>query len=314
MNVIRPNINDVDYKPCVATIGFFDGVHKGHRFLIRQVERYSRERSLPAALITFTKPPRQVVQHGYKPELLTTLDEKIGLLSDTGVDECLLLEFTKEMAQLSARDFMAHILKGKFHVEVLVIGYDHRFGHNRSEGFQEYLNYGRELGITVVHAPQYLYKGEKVSSSAIRTLLRQGNIMRATEMLGCRYRLTGTVVKGFQVGRTINFPTANMLPDDSCKLVPERGVYAVWVLLDGKRYMGMLNIGTRPTVNKGANCTIETHILHFSQDIYGHQFTIEFVARLRSEQKFDSLRSLQEQLEKDKIDCEHILSKYDAVP
>lgn len=313
MKIIRPNSESADYKPCVATIGFFDGVHKGHRFLIRQVQRYSKECNLPSALITFTKPPRQIVQSGYKPELLTSLDEKMRLLDETGVDECLLLDFTKEMAQLSAREFMARILKEKFRVKVLVIGYDHRFGHNRSEGFQDYLDYGKELGIKVIHASQYLYKEEKVSSSIIRSVLGQGDIKSATELLGYPYCLTGTVVAGFHVGRTLNFPTANMKPDDPLKLIPEGGVYAVWVLLDGKRYMGMLNIGTRPTVNNGSNRTIETHILDFSQDIYGHKFQLQFVGRLRSEQKFQSLRALQEQLEKDKKTCKRILSAADTV-
>lgn len=313
MKVINPISPETDYKPCVATIGFFDGVHKGHQFLIRLVKQYSKEYGLPAALITFSRPPRQIVQSGYTPQLLTTFDEKIKLLANTGVEECLLLNFTKEMAGLSAQAFMSQILKNKFHVQVLVIGYDHRFGHNRLEGFEDYLNYGKELGIRVVHAPQYLYKEEKVSSSVIRKILENGNIKLATELLGYSYSLTGTVVEGFHVGRTLNFPTANMRPDDPFKLIPERGVYAVWVKLDGKRYMGMLNIGTRPTVNNGSNRTIETHILHFSQNIYGKRFTIELVERLRSEKKFNSLRDLQDQLEKDKIQCERILSSMNTV-
>lgn len=312
MKVIHPQSHGA-YKPCVATIGFFDGVHKGHQFLIRQVLQYSHTYELPSALITFSHSPRQTVQAGFVPELLTTLDEKVQLLSQTAVDECFILDFTKEMANLSAREFMAQILKDKLNVKVLVIGYDHRFGHNRLEGFDDYLSYGRELGIKVVHASQYLYKEEKVSSSAIRRILGQGDVHLATELLGHRYSLTGTVVEGFHIGRTLNFPTANMKPDCSFKLVPENGVYAVWVLLEGRRYMGMLNIGTRPTVNNGSNRTIETHILHFSKDIYGQTFTLEFVERLRPEKKFKSLRDLQEQLEKDKEQCERLLSAEDAV-
>lgn len=313
MKVIRPNSAETVYKPCVATIGFFDGVHKGHQFLIRQVKQYSEKFGLPSALITFTQSPREVIQTGFKPQLLTTLEEKLQRLSEEDVDECLLLEFTKNMAQLSAQTFMSQILKDKFHVKVLVIGYDHRFGHNRREGFENYLAYGKELGIRVIHAPQYLYKGEKVSSSVIRNILSEGEVKRATELLGHCYSLTGIVEEGFHVGRTIDFPTANMRPDNTLKLIPEGGVYAVWVLLDGRRYMGMLNIGTRPTVGNGSNRTIETHILHFSENIYGRTFTIELVERLRSERKFNSLRDLQEQLEQDKIMCERILSSPDAV-
>lgn len=313
MKVIRSDSPVTTYKPCVATIGFFDGVHKGHQFLIRQVKRYSEQFGLPSALITFSRSPREVIQSGFKPQLLTTLEEKLQLLSDTGVDECLLLEFTMEMAQLSAQTFMSQILRDKFHVKVLVIGYDHRFGHNRLEGFDDYVTYGKELGIQVIHAPQYLYEGDKVSSSVIRNILYKGEVKIATDLLGHYYSLTGIVEEGFHVGRTMNFPTANMRPNDTLKLIPEGGVYAVWVLLDGQRYMGMLNIGTRPTVGNGSNRTIETHILHFSQDIYGHTFTIELVERLRSEKKFDSLRDLQDQLEKDKLICERLLSSMNTV-
>lgn len=313
MRVIRPDIERVEYQPCIATIGFFDGVHRGHQYLIREVEQYGKELNLPSALITFTKPPRQVVQESYQPELLTTPEEKIRLLEKTGVNGCVLLEFTREMAKLTAREFMERILKNQFQVKALVIGYDHRFGHNRSEGFSEYQSYGEELGIKVIRASQYLFEGEKVSSSVIRSILRNGGVRKATALLGHRYSLSGTVVEGFHVGRTLNYPTANMQPDNTYKLIPECGVYAVRVLLDGKRYMGMLNIGTRPTVNNGTNRTIETHILHFSGDIYGHVFTIELVERLRSEQKFNSLEELKAQLERDKAECERILSTEDAV-
>lgn len=315
MEVIRPSDGVAECRPCVATIGFFDGVHKGHQFLIRQVQRWGAELHLPSAVITFSQSPRQVVHPGFRSGLLTTLDEKLDLLSATGVDECLLLDFTREMALLSAREFMASVLRDRYHVRALVIGYDHRFGHNRLEGFEDYRAYGKELGIEVIQASQYLYKGEKVSSTIIRNLLERGNIKEANELAGHPFTLTGTVVKGFQVGRTLNFPTANMQrgDGDNEKLLPGNGVYAVRVLLDGKRYGGMLNIGTRPTVNNGTNRTIETHIFHFSGDIYGHRFSVAFIDRLRAEQKFHSLRDLQDQLEKDKMVCEQILSGADAV-
>lgn len=314
MKVLRQISPVTDCQPCTATIGFFDGVHKGHRYLIRQVLQYGREYGCTSALITFSRSPRQVVQPGFVPELLTTLDEKIQLLTETGVDECFILDFTKEMASMSAQEFMARVLKERFNVKVLIIGYDHRFGHNRLEGFNDYLAYGKELGIKVVRAEQYIYnKEENVSSSIIRRILKRGEIRQATALLGYYYSLTGIVVEGFHVGRTLNFPTANMQPDDPCKLLPEGGVYAVWVWLDGQRYKGMLNIGTRPTVNNGSNRTIETHILHFSQDIYGRKFTISLVERLRPEKKFNSLRDLQDQLEKDKILCNRLLTVEDTV-
>ncbi len=307
MIFIRPAMYRPSLAPCVATVGFFDGVHKGHQYLIRQVLRYAEENHMPSALVTFERSPREIVQPGYVSRLLCAPEEKLRRLASTGADLCMVLNFTQEMAKFSAYDFMEKVLRDHFNVRVLVIGYDHRFGHNRAEGFEDYCRYGKELGIKVVHAGGYTLEEEKVSSSVIRRLLEMGDVEKANRMLGYEYTLAGTVVKGFQVGRTIQFPTANMQPEDARKLIPGGGVYAVWVSVRDRRYKGMLNIGTRPTVHNGSQRTIETYILNFNEDIYGESFSVSLVKRIRSERRFENLSLLREQLEKDKAMCDQLL-------
>ena len=275
------------YQACVATIGFFDGVHRGHRFLIRQLTRYAVGHDLASLLVTFRTHPRQVMQAAYQPQLLTTYDEKCGQLATTGADYCLTLDFTTALAALSARRFMAEILKEKLSVKVLVIGYDHRFGHDRSEGFAEYVEYGRELGMEVVRADAFAMSEVNVSSSMVRACLAEGEVGIAARCLTRPYEITGRVVHGFHVGHELGFPTANIQVEDSQKLIPKNGVYAVWVKgkIGGEEHVwgGMLNIGLRPTMENGENRTIEVHLLDFAGDLYGCRLTLSFVRRLRDE-------------------------------
>ena len=296
--------------PCVATIGFFDGVHEGHRCLVQQVRRLAEEKGLASALVTFPIHPRKVMQSSFCPELLNTAEEKINLLETTGVDYCFMLEFTPELSLLTAQAFMKKVLKEQFHVACLVIGYDHQFGHNRSEGFDDYVRYGREMGIEVCRADALtLHDGAipiHVSSSSIRSQLREGQVEWASRLLGYNYFVEGEVVIGHQMGRKLGFPTANIAVNDSCKLLPANGVYAVRVYLDGLWYKGMLNIGTRPTLDNGSQQSVEVHILHFQGDVYHHTIRIDFVKRLRDEQKFNSLDELIAQLHKDAEETEQI--------
>ena len=303
-------ISDVILQPAVATIGFFDGVHRGHRFLIEQVRRTAAERGLASSVITFPVHPRRVMQSGFRPELLTTCEEKVALLADTGIDCCIMLPFTPELARLSARQFMS-VLKEKYRIQALVVGHDHRFGHNRSEGFDDYVRYGEELGMEVLLARAYFINNEKeitVSSSVIRRLLREGDVSMAAEYLGYEYFIEGTVVGGYRVGRKIGFPTANLRVNDSDKLIPSDGVYAVRVRLDEEEYGGMLSIGYRPTLNNGLDRSIEVHIFHFEGDIYGQPMRISFVRRTRSELKFDTTDQLIARLHEDEAEIKAILS------
>ena len=285
----------------IATIGFFDGVHIGHCHLINMLKKVARERGVEACVITFDRHPRQVVQPEWCPEMLTTLEEKTQLLKATGIDRCEVLHFDREMANQSAHDFMLHTLKEKLGVSILVTGYDNRFGHNRSEGFEDYVRYGKEIGIEVIKGEELTDGSNNVSSSSIRRMLKEGRIEDATRCLGREYQLTGTVVGGEHIGRTIGFPTANIRPDDSNKLIPANGVYAVDVWSqagDINRERAMLNIGTRPTFN-GTATTIEVHIPHFAGNLYGSTLSIAFLRKIREERKFDSPEALVEQLNKD---------------
>ena len=290
----------------IATIGFFDGVHIGHCHLIKMLKKVARERGVKSCVITFDRHPRQVVQPEWCPEMLTTLDEKKQLLEATGIDRCEILHFDREMANQSARDFMLHTLKERLGVSILVTGYDNRFGHNRSEGFDDYVRYGKEIGIEVIRGDELTDGSNNVSSSSIRRMLKEGRIEDATRCLGREYTTTGMVVGGEHIGRTIGFPTANIRPDDSTKLIPANGVYAVdvWSTTGNiNRARAMLNIGTRPTFN-GTATTIEVHIPHFEGNLYGSTLTIAFIRKIRDERKFDSPEALVEQLNKDLKDIE----------
>jgi riboflavin kinase/FMN adenylyltransferase len=248
---IIDNIPDLPLEPCVATIGFFDGVHLGHRFLIEQVKELAKDKGLRSALITFPVHPRQVMKSDYRPELLTTPEEKIELLKAQGVDYCIMLDFTVELSQLSALSFMKDILQQRYNVSTLIIGYDHRFGHNRSEGFEDYVRYGQQIGMNVYRAQACMIDDLNISSSLVRTYLLEGKIDLSTRYLGYNYSIEGVVVGGYRVGRTIGFPTANLDLRESNKLIPSDGVYAVRVEVKGCLYACMLNIGYRPTLEYG---------------------------------------------------------------
>ncbi len=290
-----------DIKPCAATIGCFDGVHTGHRYLVKQVRDIADEKGLKSALITFPVHPRQVMQADYMPELLSCPVQKTSLISSLDSDYCIVLPFTKELSQLTAREFMA-LLHSRYNVRALVIGYDHRFGHNRTETFEDYCRYGQELGMSVIKADPLKcdITDTFISSSAIRKLLKCGDLVTANRFLGYNYYIDGTVTDGHKIGRKIGFPTANIIPSCPEKLIPENGVYAVRVPIGNTVYKGMLNIGNRPTLNNGSNVSIEVHIIDFSGDIYHHPLRIEFISRIRQEIKFASMEELIEQLEKDK--------------
>ena len=290
-----------------ATIGFFDGVHLGHRYVLQQLCRQAQERCLPSMAITFDRHPRQVVDTLWHPLLLTTLDEKIELLRQTDIDLLVVLPFDEQMARLSARDFMQLVLKERLGVSMLLTGYDNRFGHRTAgcqEGFDDYVRYGRETGIDVVCGEGLPSSDTKyyISSSLIRRLLGEGRVDDAARFLGRLYSLSGTVVHGFQKGRTMGFPTANISANGS-RLVPADGVYAVKVSLPPSAFhlpplTGLTNIGMRPTFD-GHQRTIETHILDFEGDLYGQDISIGFVARLRDEQHFESPEELARQMARD---------------
>ena len=300
MNTIYYDNKEAMTEPCVATIGFFDGVHRGHQFLISHLVETARQDGMPAVVITFDEHPRKVLQSDYQPEMLSTLDSKLLLLSKTEVDDAVVLHFTHEMAAMSAREFMQQVLHDHLHVKKLFIGYDHRFGHNREETFDDYVRYGKEMGIEVIKNQAYSMNGINISSSVIRSFLKEGEVDMANQCLGYPYTIIGKVVNGYHEGRKLGFPTANLDLSHFGQMIPAPGVYAVKARLEGTVVwkQGMMNIGTRPTFD-GKQLTLETHIFNFEGDIYDQLLLVSFVKRIRGERKFESPEELAAQLKED---------------
>lgn len=301
-----------------ATVGFFDGVHRGHHFLIDQLKSQAVRHGLKSMAVTFDRHPRQVLHADWQPLLLTTLEEKQTLLAKTGIDSLTVLPFTPEMAQLTARQFLHDVLARQLGVKLLLTGYDNHFGHRTAdskEGFRQYVKYGREAGISVVKAlplpvPLADIPQDNVSSSLVRRLLSEGLVAQAATCLGREYSISGTVVHGHEQGRQMGFPTANLQVEPGTRLVPCGGVYAVRVHVPGCNHFlpAVTNIGTRPTFGASQPQTVETFIPDFSANLYGQTLTISFVERLRGEKQFGSAAELACQMA---LDVENAVSLLD---
>ena len=292
-------------KDCAVTIGFFDGVHRGHRYLLQQLESLAETTGLSAVAVTFDCHPRQIICKDFVPSLLTTQKEKLRMLSETFSGEVVVLPFTLELSKLTAKEFMQSVLREKLNAKLLLMGYNHRFGHGGGSP-EEYFAWGRDTGIEVIQAEALA--GEKVSSSRIRSLINLGEIEKANAMLGYPYFLTGEVTGGKQIGRQIGFPTANLLLPEQ-KILPACGVYAVWVIMpDGTKRGGMLCIGHRPTIESNGELSIEVHIFDFNGNLYGKQICLDFIGNLREERHFASLEELQQQLTIDAAAAREMIS------
>lgn len=307
--IVHRGLDDLQPLPnAVVTSGTFDGVHRGHQTILARLTEIAKDSNGQSVLTTYWPHPRTVVSNDSQDlKLLTTLDEKVELLDQAGVDHLVIIPFTRSFSQLSSEEFIQQVLIDKIGTKKLVIGYDHRFGRDRQGGFDYIQAHQSEYGFEVEEIPRQDVEAVGVSSSKIRTALSEGNIHTANLFLGRQYNLTGTVVKGQQLGRTIGFPTANLQVDDPNKLVPANGVYAVDVNYGGQTFGGMLNIGFRPTV-AGTNQTIETYIFDFDKDIYGEHITLRFRDFLRPEQKFDGLPALVAQLNRDEQAARAVLA------
>lgn len=305
MRIIDNIVSANDSRDMVQTIGFFDGVHRGHDFLLDHVKAEAKARGMESMAITFKEHPRTIVSPGFQMPLLTTLDEKLSLLEQSGIDCVALLDFDKTMSQMSARLFMQQILSERLGGKVLVVGYDHHFGRpQQDEGFEQYREYGKEVGLEVIAATE-CDGNLHVSSTAIRRSLAEGNVAEAALMLGRSYSLTGRVMRGESIGRSIGFPTANIRVNNPQKILPRQGAYAVIAHVGGERVDGMLYVGNRPTIEGIDENRVEVHLLDFDRDIYDQEVTIEFLQHLRDEQHFGSVEALREQLIKD---CERTKS------
>jgi riboflavin kinase / FMN adenylyltransferase len=285
----------------VVTSGTFDGVHVGHQKILSRLLESARQSGGQSVVITYWPHPRLVLtpRHPHELRLLTTIEERIAGLAKFDLDYLLIIPFTKEFASLSPETYVQKILLHTLHTKKLVIGYDHHFGCNREGNFDFLQANAHRFGFTIEEIPRQDIDEVGVSSTKIRQALETGEVEQANRFLGRPYSLTGTVVEGDKLGRTIGYPTANLQVEEPFKLIPANGVYAVRVQEEGKSYGGMLNIGFRPTLG-GTSLSIEAHLFHFSGDLYGKLLEVAFVARLRDEQKFNGLEELKAQLARDK--------------
>lgn len=282
----------------IAAIGMFDGVHAGHKYLIRFLIDEGRRRGLVPAVVTFERHPLELVAPERAPYMLMDVRAKVDALRKAGVEDVVLLHFDGPLRSMTAEEFMTMLYR-HYDVACLVVGYDHRFGRDRSESFDDYVRIGADIGIDVVRAPEKA----GASSSIVRKLLKEGDVGAAAAILGAPYTITGVVVAGKQLGRTIGFPTANLSPVDRRQLIPAGGVYAAEVRIDGnnRHIRAMLNIGQRPTVDGGgAPLSIEVHVIGYEGNLYGHSMEVSFLRRLRDEMKFPSIDALRAQLEIDR--------------
>jgi len=283
----------------IVTLGTFDGVHIGHKKIIERLVQNTDEKT-ESLVLTFFPHPRMVLQGDSEIKLLNTIEEKAFLLEKNGLDNLVIHPFDQAFSRLTAEEFVKNILVDIFNIKKIIIGHDHRFGRNRTANIEDLIVFGREYNFEVEQISPQEIDEVSVSSTKIRNSLLDGNVQLANNYLGYNYFLTGTVVKGKQLGRTIGFPTANLSIKENYKLIPLNGVYVVSSIINDKTVYGMMNIGFNPTVN-GENQTIEIHYFDFDEDLYDKEIKVSILNRIRSEQKFESVLKLKEQLAQDRI-------------
>jgi riboflavin kinase/FMN adenylyltransferase len=286
-------------KKTIVTIGTFDGVHLGHTAILKKLTQNTQNETFESTVLTFFPHPRMVLQGKSDLKLLNTINEKIELLEKIGIDNLIIHPFDEKFAELNAEAFVSTILVDHLRVQKIIIGYDHRFGKNRTANIDDLISFGAQFGFEVEQISAQEIDEISISSTKIRTALEEGDIQLANEYLGYSYFLSGTVVKGKQLGRTIGFPTANISLEEDYKLVPQNGVYVVQAEIDSKSIYGMMNIGFNPTV-QGKQKTIEVHFFDFEADIYNRKIQVAILQRIRSEKKFESIELLTKQLDEDR--------------
>lgn len=286
-------------KKTIITIGTFDGVHIGHQKIVEKLIENAKNRNAESAILTFFPHPRMVLQDQTEIRLLNTIAERTNLLEKKGLDNLIIHPFDKAFSRLTAEDFVKDILVDQLNIEKIVIGYDHRFGRNRTANIDDLIEFGEKYNFEVEQISAQEIQEASVSSTKIRTALEEGNIALANQYLGYSYFLTGVVKEGKKLGRTIGFPTANLKIEENYKLIPKEGVYIVESTLNGKKVYGMMNIGMNPTFDEGL-LSIEIHFLDFNADLYNQKIQISILEYLRAEQKFESVALLKAQLDIDK--------------
>ncbi|HLU51809.1 MAG TPA: bifunctional riboflavin kinase/FAD synthetase [Flavobacteriaceae bacterium] len=297
-------------SPVAITIGTFDGVHLGHKEILNQLKEIAKQAKLPSVVLTFFPHPRMVLDQIQDVKMLNTIEERIEILSRCGIDHVIVYPFSKEFSQLTASEYIEGILLEKIKAQKIIIGYDHRFGKNREAGIETLLDFKKKYpALEVIEIPVQLLNSTAVSSTKTRQALQEGNVSLANEFLGYAYMLSGTVVQGKGIGKTLGYPTANLHIAESYKLIPANGIYVVQCEIEGAKTFGMTSIGNNPTVG-GTERTIETFFLDFAGDLYGKTLRIEFLEKIREEAKFDSIESLQKAIHKDEIFARNYLKQY----
>jgi len=286
-------------KKTIVTLGTFDGVHLGHNAILDKICTIAKQENLESVLLTFFPHPRLIISNDSEIKMLNTMAEKAMLLEQKGIQNFIIHPFDKLFSELSPREFVEQVLIKQLNIQKIIIGYDHKFGKNRAANIIDLIAFGKEFDFEVEEIPAKQVDEVSVSSTKIRDSLLEGKVSLANEYLGYAYMLSGIVVKGNQLGRTIGFPTANIEIPESYKLIPKYGVYLVTAIVNKKAVFGMMNIGIKPTLG-GNLLSIEVHLLHFSEDIYGQKIQVNVIERLREEQKFESFEALKLQLEVDK--------------
>lgn len=284
--------------PTVVTIGTFDGVHVGHRKIIDKLVANANANKLNSTILTFFPHPRMVLQQANELKLLNTLDEKIAILESSGLDQLIIHPFTKEFSRMSAEQYVKEILVDHINAKKVIIGYDHRFGRNRTANIEDLTKFGKKYGFEVEQISAEEVDEVSVSSTKIRKALETGDIATANSYLGYSYMFSGVVSRGRGIGKNLGFATANIHIEEKYKLIPKDGIYVVRTQYDGKLLYGMMSIGFNPTV-QGSNRTIEVHLFDFDSDLYGETLRVEILQRLRDEEKFDSIEDLKLQIERD---------------
>lgn len=285
-------------RQTVVTIGTFDGVHAGHRKIIERLVNAAHANNLDSVVLTFFPHPRMVLQKESGIKLINTIEEKRDLLEDTGIDHLVVHPFTHQFSRLTALEFVRDILVHKLNAKKVIIGYDHRFGRNRTADINDLRKFGEEFGFEVEEISQQDVEEVAVSSTKIRKALEEGKVEKANLYLENPFTLTGKIVKGRGLGKELGFPTANLQIEEDYKLIPKNGVYTVRALIDGEMFFGMMNIGTNPTVG-GKEQTIETYFFDLEKDLYGKRLRIELLVRIRDEKKFDSVEQLKVAMKQD---------------
>lgn len=310
MKVFNSILKFTSNKPTIVTIGTFDGVHVGHKKILEKITQNTNNSDCESLVLTFFPHPRTVLQTGTEMKQLNTIDERSNLIEKAGIDNLVIHPFDKEFSQLTAEEFVKQVLVDTFNIQKIVIGYDHRFGKNRTADINDLIAFGNQYNFEVEQISAEELNEVAVSSTKIRSALTEGNIKLANSFLGYNYTITGKVVQGKQLGRTIGFPTANIYVEEDYKLIPNSGVYVVECKIDNQFYFGMMNIGTNPTIeNTDLNQKIEVNIFNFDTEIYDKSITVSFLKRIRSEQKFDSLESLKAQIAMDKMESLQFIKK-----